>query len=470
LTVPDHQSSMIHVLDIVIISTYELGRQPFGVASPAAWLKQAGASVTTVDLAIEKLSERLIAEADLICFYVPMHTASRIATAVARRVRTINPDAHLCFYGLYAPVNESFFRSLGAGTILGGEFEQGIVNLYRRLEADRPSIGPQVEPVVSIARQQFLVPDRSGLPTLGHYASLTAEDGSQRIVGYTEATRGCKHTCRHCPIVPVYGGRFRVVPRDIVIKDIRQQVAAGAQHITFGDPDFFNGPGHSLALVNQLHEEFPDVTYDVTIKVEHLIKNVRHLPTLKRTGCLFVTSAVESTDKRTLEYFDKRHTLEDFTLVVKVFREIDLHLSPTFVTFTPWTTLRNYLELLEEIHQLGLVPNVSPIQYAIRLLIPAGSQLLDLSVVQEIIEPFDDEALMYPWKHPDPRVDQLYEEVLTIVQGKSAEGSRWETFADVWQLASDAYGVHVVNELKNSLVNRAAARATVPHLNEPRYC
>jgi hypothetical protein len=41
-------------------------------------------------------------------------------------------------------------------------------------------------------------------------------------------------------VVPVYNGVFRIVQRDVVLADIRQQVAMGAEHITFGDPDFFN--------------------------------------------------------------------------------------------------------------------------------------------------------------------------------------------------------------------------------------
>lgn len=141
--------------------------------------------------------------------------------------------------------------------------------------------------------------------------------------------------------------------------DISQHVLAGAEHITFGDPDFFNGPGHALPLVRQLHEEFPQITYNVTVKIEHLVKHAKHLPVLKETGCLFVTSAVESIDPKTLDHFDKRHTPEDFAFVVRTFREIGLDLSSTFVTFTPWTTLANYLALLETIQELDLIYNVA---------------------------------------------------------------------------------------------------------------
>src|SRR3989441_9257642 len=97
------------------------------------------------------------------------------------------------------------------------------------------------------------------------------------------------------------------------------------------------------------------------------------------TGCLFVTSAVEAVDNHILAILDKLHTREDVIQVVSLFREVGLALNPTFVTFTPWTTLQGYLDLLALFYDLDLVENISPIQYAIRLLIPAGSRLLELA-------------------------------------------------------------------------------------------
>ncbi len=452
---------------VLLLSTYELGRQPFGLASPAAWLRNAGFSVSTSDLAVERLDEDVVRHADLVALYVPMHTASRLATTVARRVRSLNADAELCFYGLYAPVNETFFRSLGAAAVLGGEFEAGLVALAERL-ADDGRAGPQQEPVVSLARQAFVVPDRSDLPPLDRYASLVASDGELRVVGYTEASRGCRHLCRHCPIVPVYGGRFRVVERDVVLEDIARQVEGGAQHITFGDPDFFNGPGHALPLVEELHRRFPELTYDVTIKVEHLVRHRDKLAMLKRTGCAFVTSAVESIDDRILEIFDKRHSRDDLAIVVRTLRELELPLSPTFVTFTPWTTLHGYVELLETILDLDLVLNVSPIQYAIRLLIPAESRLLELEEVREFVDPFDAERLIYPWTHPDPRVDRLYADVLAHVE--AADGTRAEIFEGVWRIAAEAHEESVESRLAVARLTRTLPRAAIPHLNEPWYC
>jgi len=253
----------------------------------------------------------------------------------------------------------------------------------------------------------------------------------------------------------------------VVLADIRQQVAMGARHITFGDPDFLNGPSHALALVQALHDEFPTLTYDVTIKVEHLLKHASLLPTLRDTGCLFVTSAVESIDDQVLERFDKRHTRADFVRAAGLLREIGLALNPTFVTFTPWTTRRGYLELLELIADLELIEHVAPIQYAIRLLIPAGSRLLDLPDVRALVRPYDQAALAYPWAHPDARMDQLHHEVLRAVGARRA--SRQASFDAVWRLARAALGEAPAQRMRYEHARRLD-RTPIPHLSEPWYC
>jgi len=441
------------VLKVLLVSTYDLGRQPFGLASPAAWLRSAGCQVTCVDLSSSILPRSAVAEADLAAFFLPMHTATRLAVPAIQKVRASNPEVHICCYGLYAPMNETYLRELGVEAVLGGEFEQGLRDLAARLaDGDR---SPQREPLISLNRQSFLTPDRSGLPSLRRYAKLL-ENGQEKLVGFTEASRGCKHFCRHCPIVPVYNGVFRVVEREVVLQDIRQQVAAGAQHITFGDADFFNGPGHAMAIVEALHSEHPAITYDVTIKIEHLLDHRDLLPLLKRTGCLFVTSAVESIDDDVLEKLAKGHTRADFIEVAGIMRHVGLTLAPTFVTFTPWTTWRGYRELLQLLVDLDLVENVSPIQFAIRLLIPAGSRLLELPDIREIIGPFNSTALSYPWRHSDPTLDQLCKNLQTVIRRKA---TRAETFGQIWELATGKQpDFHL------------PSRATIPYLNEPWYC
>ena len=454
-------------VNIVLISTYELGRQPFGLASPAAWLRKRGHNVACLDLSRQSLDETAVRAAGLIAIYLPMHTATRLAAKLIPTLRALNSLAHLCCYGLYAPMNAGYLRALGVATILGGEFEQELSALAERLQdAGGGEVSPQSQPLVSLERLNFEVPDRSGMTPIGKYAHLVLPGGGFRIVGSTEASRGCKHLCRHCPIVPVYNGVFRIVSRDVVMQDIRQQVAAGAQHISFGDPDFFNGIRHAMDLVEEFHREFPSVTYDVTIKVEHLRKYEAHLPKLKETGCLFVISAVEYLDDAVLRALDKGHTRADFLHVVRTFRELGMTLHPTFVPFTQWTTLESYLDLLRVIHDESLIENVAPIQLGIRLLIPEGSRLLELDEVRGNVGPFDPESLFYPWKHADPRVDALSEMVQAIAaEGDRRKESRSKGFARIWTAAHTAAGLDAP-----MLTQSPSPTVAVPFLSEPWYC
>jgi len=454
-------------MNVVLISTYELGRQPFGLASPAAWLRKRGHKVVCLDLARQSLDEPAIAAAELIALYLPMHTATRLAAQLIPALRERNPGGHLCCYGLYAPMNAEYLRSLGVSTILGGEFEDALARLSERLAgAGRNADLRQIEPQISLDRLSFEVPDRSGMPGLEKYAHLVIPGGGYRIVGSTEASRGCKHLCRHCPIVPVYKGVFRIVSREVVLEDIRRQISAGAQHISFGDPDFFNGIRHALELVEAFHREFPEVTYDATIKIEHLRKYEQHLPKLKETGCLFVISAVESVDDVVLEKLDKGHTREDFLHVVREFRELGLTLHPTFVPFSPWTTMESYLDLLRVLEAEALVENVAPIQLGIRLLIPEGSRLLELEEVRGLVGPFDAQSLVYPWKNVDARLDRLSEMVQAIAsEGDRKRELRPEVFERIWKAAHAAAGIEAPRVLPSHRASTA-----VPFLSEPWYC
>jgi hypothetical protein len=343
--------------------------------------------------------------------------------------------------------------------VIGGEFEDELVGAVTGAVSRDDGGASRVLP-----RVHFLVPDRQGLPGLSRYATVQI-GGERRVSGYTEASRGCKHRCRHCPIVPVYDGRFRIVPIPVVLEDVRRQVADGARHITFGDPDFLNGPRHARELVTSLAREFPELSYDVTIKIEHLSAHPAMVPILRDTGCLFVTSAVESIDDRVLARLEKGHTRRDFEAVVRGCRDAGLTLAPTFVAFTPWTTLAGYCELLAAVDSLDLVEHVPPVQLMIRLLIPEGSRLLELEEIRSLTGPYSPSSLTYPWTHRDPAVDALQRSVEGIV-GRQLGADRQTVFGQIWDAAFDAAGLTPPLRREQPRVSRAA----IPYLNEPWYC
>jgi radical SAM superfamily enzyme YgiQ (UPF0313 family) len=393
-----------------------------------------------------------------------MHTALRLGVSVARRVRELNPGAHVCFYGLYAALNAEYLVGHGADSVLAGELEEALVRLVEQLERSAGGPGPAPTPV--LAKLGFPVPSRRALPPLKKYAHLERE-GRMELAGYVEASRGCKHLCRHCPIPPVYGGRFFVVPPDVVQADIRQLVEAGARHITFGDPDFLNGPGHALAVARALHAEFPDLTFDFTAKVEHLLRQRARLPELAALGCLFVVSAVESLSDTVLTHLAKGHRRSDVAAALETLRGAGIALRPTWVPFTPWTTLADYREMLDFVAAEGLVDHVDPVQYSIRLLVPPGSLLLASEAMHPHLGPLVAGGFHYRWTHPDPRMDRLQEQVARIVaEAAEAKEDAAVTFARVRGLADTAAG-------RPALAGPAPPppeRRRPPRLTEPWFC
>lgn len=415
----------------------------------------------TQDLSRDRLNEAFVDHASLVALYLPMHTATRLALPIIARVRQRNPAATLVAYGLYARLSEAVLREHGVQVVLGPEAEADLVALARH-EAPRGMPG-------EIARLAFVVPDRHGLPAPERYATLRLPDGTHRIAGSTDASRGCKHRCRHCPIVPVYDGHFRVVPVDVVLADVDQQVQAGVQHVTFSDPDFFNGPTHARRIIEGLHARHPSLTYDVTIKVEHLLRHRDVLPFLARTGCLFVTSAVESFEDDVLSKLEKGHTYADFVEAVALCADAGLTLAPTFVAFTPWTTLESYRRLLTVVARLGLVEHVAPVQWGLRLLITQGSRLLELDEIRERAAPFDPGSLTYPWKHEDPEVDRLQTDVMHMVGVRLAR-PRGELYAMVCERAGVAASLGQAASDVADWNPDLIPRATIPYLDEPWYC
>ncbi len=460
---------------VLLISCYELGHQPLSLASPLAVLRRAGYEPIAVDTSIEELPEEAIRGARLVAISVYMHTALRLGAQVAERVRALNPAAHLCFYGLYATLNADYLLRTCADSVIGGEYEEALLGLARALEVGGEPAVPGVrtrerDEAPMLARLPFALPEREGLQPLERYAYLVRDAAGEdsALAGYVEASRGCLHTCAHCPITPVYGGRFFVVPRAIVLEDVRRQVAMGARHITFGDPDFFNGPGHSMAILRELHAEFPDLTFDATIKVEHVLERRALMPELAALGCAFIVSAVESLDDEVLRHLKKDHTRADVEEALRILDAAGIPMRPTFVAFTPWTTARAFLDVLDFVADHDLIDAVDSVQFTIRLLVPPGSALLADADVEAWLGPLDEAAFTYQWAHPDPRMDQLQRALARRVE--AAAGMRQpaeKTFASIRAKAHEVLGIPATEGVARV---RASVRRPAPRLSEAWFC
>ena len=458
--------------DILLVACYELGHQPLAVAWPAAFLERAGYRPAVMDVSVEPVDGDKLAGARVIAISVPMHTALRLGLEVAAGARAANRGAHICFFGLYATLNAEYLLAHGADSVIGGEAEGPLLELVAALErgdgGPLPAVTRPGQPAAPhLKRLDFPVPSRAALPSIKKYAHVE-RDGGMELAAYTEASRGCLHHCRHCPIPPVYGGRFFAVPRHVVLADIRQQIEAGARHVTFGDPDFLNGPTHALAVARELHAEWPDVTFDVTAKIEHLLRHRGHLAELARAGCLFIVSAAESLSDTVLAHLEKGHTRADILTALAITREASITLRPTWVAFTPWTTLDDHRAWLDFIADEALIDHVDPVQYGLRLLVPPGSLLLDTDALRPHLGPLEQATLSYPWTHPDPRMDRLQVETADLVaRAIETKADTPAIFDGARRLAAQAAGAPVPARLAPAM---ARDRRRPPRLTEAWFC
>lgn len=445
---------------VLLLSTYELGHQPYHIASPAARLQGAGHQVLALDLAVEEYDPDRISWAQAVAISVPMHTAMRLGIDTANRIKTDHSDLPLVFYGLYAAVGAD--RTVGnmADAVFVGEYEPGLIDWLERLEQGKSpleSINHHISPM------NFQVPDRSMLPPMEQYARLMVE-GEALLAGYTEASHGCRHRCRHCPLPVVYDGRFRTVGLEAVLGDIEQQVAAGARHITFGDPDFLNGPVYALEVLSEAHRSFPQITFDLTTKVEHILKLSYRWDELSKQNLLFVTSAFESTDDQSLAWLDKGHTCTDLVEAVQLLRTARIEIRPTWLPFLPWTQPHHLTDMFDFLSEHDLFSATDPVQIGLRLLIPEGSLIMNIDEARHLIGEYDPAALTYSWQAEHPVLDMLQRELMLLASVDADHGvPAEETLTEQWRLSLDILGGDTTKV-------KVDTSRPVPSLSESWFC
>ena len=452
---------------VLLISTYELGHQPLHVASPAAALRRAGHEVRCLDLSVQPWDPGALEWAQAVGFSVPMHTAMRLALTAGRRVRREHPRLPICFYGLYATVSRELVERELAARAIAGEYEPALTAWVDELAAPCAAAPAAERPIIHLQRGSFDPPARELLPGLERYARL-AVGGEERLVGYVEASHGCVHRCRHCPVPAVYDGRIRVVQAETVLRDVERLAGMGARHITFGDPDFLNGWRHSLAIVRALHERRPELTFDCTTKVEHVLEHAGVWQEMAASGCLFVVCALETVNDEILARLEKGHTTAQAVQALCLLREHGIETRPSFMPFTPWTSPRDVLEIVDFVAAHDLVANVDPVQYTIRLLVPEGSLLLARKDLREHLGPYDAERLSYPWRSADPAADRLQGRLSALVQqSAAAQEAMGLTFARIRAAVREATG-----ELDGPEPEAIAMGSTEgrPRLTEPWFC
>ena len=428
-------------MKILLLSFYDLGKQPKIISELYKKLDNGSNQIDVVDYSIEEKNLTLD-NYDVLGIYASMHTASVLAEQYLRDRKLPNK---LFVFGLYANVFSEMFSNFQSIHSFDSDELESLLEV-------------QLNPNYSFKHS---VPDRTILPSITDYSHIV--DGSNNLIaGSVETTYGCKHECTHCPVPIEFKGMFKTFGTEKIITDVTNQVEEGAKHISFNDPDFFNGPKHALKILQLLNEKHPSITYDSTIKVEHILKYPDYFQELKNLNMLFVISAFETTNDHVLNILQKNHSFNDLNKAVELSLENNIDIRPTWMPFSPWTEQNDLISIIKLIENYKLRETVDPIQLTIKLLVPKNSLILKRPEMKEYLLDYDPSSFSYAWKYKFPNIDNIQNELFTYVLQHESENEYTQYLGLVDILES-----HTNETLLNS---EKYSQRIVPKLSETWFC
>lgn len=444
--------------NILYVATYDLGHQPqFGAELLGA---ATSGRVTVVDA--EKIPRdevvKAIRETDVLILSAPMYTGASVARDLLTACAWDLANTQTIVVGLYAEVLRDALTTapvsgLDMSRIVFSDTLDAPATLHL-IETGEPSLAKRT------ARRRYLIERRDLIP-LDSYRSVNYR-GVKRPSGYLETTVGCRHRCRHCPIVPIFDGRIAINDSQAVVQDAKAQVTSGATHLSFGDPDFLNAPRHTLSILTEIHRHAPEVTFDFTTKISEIVANPGIWQELSHQGLIFVISAVESLSPLVLDRLDKQHLPSDVIRARDLLFGADIGLHPTFCPFTPWSKTSDLVDIASFVASSHLSDVVEPVQLSIELLTPPNSLLLK---DREFFGPYDPGRMGFPPLYSDNALPGLQQRLARIAaQGAERAEDYSRTLASQIEVIQQVSGKPVPIE---ELTTPAPDPATV---SEPWFC
>ena len=428
-------------MKILLTSFYDLGKQPKIIAEIVDRYNSSEIEFDFVDFSVENQNIDL-ENYDVLGIYAPMHTATILSIEYIKD--KILPNKMFTF-GLYGSVLEDFNSS---------------IRYIKDIESDELALFLEINDDHQFSLKNN-IPNRQIFPDISNYAHLV--DGSNNIIaGSVETTYGCKHSCTHCPVPISFNGTFKTYSLEKIISDVENQVNQGAKHISFNDPDFFNGPIHALKILESLNKKFPTITYDSTIKVEHIIKYKKYFKELSSLNMVFVISAFETTNDLVLSILEKNHTSNDLNTSIEISQDFGIDVRPTWMPFSPWTELNDLSSIVKLIEKYELRETVDPIQLTIKLLIPKHSLIIKKPEINKYLGNYEKNSLSFKWEYENNDVEKLQSSLFDFILHNSEldEHKQYLGMVNIIEKFTDT------ELLKNSTYDFK----NVPKLSETWFC
>tara|TARA_X000001036_G_scaffold170380_1_gene161192 strand:- start:5488 stop:6831 length:1344 start_codon:yes stop_codon:yes gene_type:complete len=428
-------------LKILLTSFYDLGKQPKIIAEIVDRYNSSEIDFDFFDFSVEDQNIDL-ENYDVLGIYAPMHTATILSIEYIKDKKLPNK---MFTFGLYGSVLEDFNSS---------------IRYIKDIESDELALFLEINDDHQFSLKNN-IPNRQIFPDISNYAHLV--DGSNNLIaGSVETTYGCKHSCTHCPVPISFNGSFKTYSLEKIVSDVENQVKQGAKHISFNDPDFFNGPIHALKILESLNEKFPSITYDSTIKVEHIIKYKKYFKELSSLNMVFVISAFETTNDLVLSILEKNHTSNDLNNSIEISQDFGIDIRPTWMPFSPWTELNDLSNIVKLIEKYELRETVDPIQLTIKLLIPKHSLIIKKPEINKYLGNYEKNSLSFKWEYENNDVEKLQSSLFDFILNNSEldEHKQYLGMVNIIEKCTDT----------KLLTNSSYDFKNVPKLSETWFC
>ena len=428
-------------MKILLTSFYDLGKQPKIIAEIVDRYNSSEIDFDFFDFSVEDQNIDL-ENYDVLGIYAPMHTATILSIEYIKDKKLPNK---MFTFGLYGSVLEDFNSS---------------IRYIKDIESDELALFLEINDDHQFSLKNN-IPNRQIFPDISNYAHLV--DGSNNLIaGSVETTYGCKHSCTHCPVPISFNGSFKTYSLEKIVSDVENQVKQGAKHISFNDPDFFNGPMHALKILEALNKKFPGITYDSTIKVEHIIKYKKYFKELASLNMVFVISAFETTNDKVLSILEKNHTRSDLNNSIEISQEFGIDIRPTWMPFSPWTELKDLSNIVELIEGYQLRETVDPIQLTIKLLIPKHSLIIQRPEIKKYLGNYEKESLSFQWKYENIDAEKLQFTLFDFILNNS-ELDEHKQYLGMVSIIEEFTSTKLLTNFKYDFKN-------VPKLSETWFC
>ncbi len=139
-------------------------------------------------------------------------------------------------------------------------------------------------------------------------------------------SRGCPFDCSFCSVTKIFGRKFRFRSAQNVIEELRTREA---KQFFFCDDNFTAYPKRALILMDlMLKNKIRDWSCQVRCDVA---KSNDMLDLMARSGCKLVCIGFESINRKTLEAYDKKQSVEDIVHAIRSFHKKKIKIHGMFV-------------------------------------------------------------------------------------------------------------------------------------------